>query len=61
MGSSDAAGGFRLGQRGRHAGFGEGTIVDAEGSGAHARVQVNFEEAGAKWLVLAFARLEPMT
>ncbi len=60
MGSSDAAGGFRLGQRVRHAGFGEGTIVDAEGSGAHARVQVNFEEAGAKWLVLAFARLEPM-
>lgn len=50
---------FRFGQRVRHAQFGEGTIMDAEGSGAHARVHVNFEEAGPKWLVLAFARLEP--
>ncbi len=55
---SDAA--FRLGQRVRHASFGEGTIMDAEGAGAHARVQVNFEDAGAKWLVLAFAQLEPV-
>ena len=54
-----AAGGFSLGQRVRHTQFGEGTIVDAEGAGAHARVQVNFENAGPKWLVLAFARLEP--
>ena len=50
--------GFRLGQRVRHAQFGEGVIVDAEGGGTHARVQVNFEDAGQKWLVLAFARLE---
>jgi DNA helicase-2/ATP-dependent DNA helicase PcrA len=41
----------------RHASFGEGVVVDAEGSGAHARVQVNFENAGAKWLVLAYANL----
>ena len=48
----------KLGQRVRHAHFGEGTIMDAEGSGAHARVHVNFEDAGPKWLVLAFAKLE---
>jgi len=51
-------GGFKLGQRVRHTQFGEGTIMDAEGAGAHARVHVNFEDAGPKWLVLAFARLE---
>lgn len=56
---SDSAG-FCFGQRVRHAQFGEGTIMDAEGSGAHARVQVNFEQAGPKWLVLAFARLEAL-
>ena len=48
---------FKLGQRVRHASFGEGIVVDAEGSGSHARVQVNFEDAGAKWLVLAYANL----
>ncbi len=50
--------GFQLGQRVRHAQFGEGVIVDAEGGGAHARVQVNFEDAGTKWLVLAFSALQ---
>ena len=49
---------FRLGQRVSHEQFGEGTIMDAEGTGSHARVHVNFENAGPKWLVLAFARLE---
>ena len=48
---------IKLGQRVRHASFGEGVVVDAEGSGAHARVQVNFENAGAKWLVVAYANL----
>ncbi|HEY8553732.1 MAG TPA: DNA helicase II [Burkholderiales bacterium] len=50
--------GIRLGSRVRHETFGEGVIVNFEGSGAHARVQVNFENAGAKWLVLAYARLQ---
>lgn len=40
-----------------HPTFGEGTVMDAEGAGAHARVQVNFDAAGSKWLVLAYARL----
>ena len=53
-------GGMRLGQRVRHVRFGEGIILNAEGSGAHARVQVNFERDGTKWLVLAYANLELM-
>jgi len=48
---------LKLGQRVRHASFGDGVIVDAEGAGAHARVQINFEAAGSKWLVLAYANL----
>lgn len=55
---SDA--GFRLGQRVNHAKFGEGVVMNAEGSGAQARVQVNFQE-GAKWLVLAYAPLEALS
>ncbi len=51
--------GFSLGQRVRHALFGEGVILNFEGSGAHARVQVNFEE-GSKWLMLSYAKLEPL-
>ena len=54
-----AAGGLRLGQRVRHASFGEGVVVDVEGGGAHTRVQVNFEADGSKWLVLAYANLLP--
>jgi DNA helicase-2/ATP-dependent DNA helicase PcrA len=53
-------GGMRLGQRVRHRKFGEGVVLGSEGSGAHARVQVNFEGSGAKWLVLAYANLELM-
>jgi DNA helicase-2/ATP-dependent DNA helicase PcrA len=48
---------LKLGQRVRHASFGEGVVVDYEGSGAHTRVQINFERAGQKWLVLAYANL----
>ena len=42
-----------------HAKFGAGVVTDIEGSGAHARVQVNFDDAGSKWLVLAYANLQP--
>ena len=49
----------RLGSLVRHASFGLGTVTDYEGSGAHARVQVNFDDAGTKWLVLAYANLQP--
>jgi len=49
----------RLGANVRHPTFGTGFVTDVEGSGAHARVQVNFEDAGSKWLVLAYANLQP--
>ena len=51
---------MRLGQRVRHPKFGDGVVLAWEGSGSHARVQVNFETAGTKWLVLAYAKLELM-
>ena len=42
----------------RHAKFGVGVIIGAEGRGSDARVQVNFRDAGVKWLALEYARLE---
>lgn len=51
-------GGFRVGQSVRHARFGQGVIVAAEGGGADARVQINFGPAGLKWLLLSVAKLE---
>ena len=54
-----ATGGVTLGGRVQHAKFGHGTVVTVEGQGEHARVQVHFETAGSKWLVLAYASLEP--
>lgn len=50
---------FYLGARIRHPKFGEGVVVCLEGQGAHARIQVNFDQHGSKWLVLAYAKLEP--
>lgn len=49
---------FNLGERVQHSRFGEGIVLDCEGSGPSARIQVNFNEAGAKWLVAAYAKLE---
>ena len=57
---STGGGDVRLGQRVRHGKFGEGVVLNSEGSGAHARVQVNFEAAGTKWLVMSYANLELM-
>jgi DNA helicase-2/ATP-dependent DNA helicase PcrA len=42
-----------------HAKFGSGVIVNCEGSGADARVQVKFRNAGVKWLALEYAKLTP--
>jgi DNA helicase II / ATP-dependent DNA helicase PcrA len=53
-----SAPGIRLGARVRHARFGDGVIINLEGQGAQARVQVNFEQQGAKWLMLSYANLE---
>ena len=52
--------GIRLGQRVRHRKFGDGVILNCEGQGAHTRVEVNFETAGTKWLVLSYANLDLM-
>ncbi|KXJ60919.1 MAG: DNA helicase II [Alteromonas sp. Nap_26] len=56
--ASFAETGFQLGERVVHRKFGEGIVLNYEGSGEHGRVQVNFDEFGSKWLVLAYAKLE---
>ena len=55
-----ASSGWRSGQTVFHSKFGEGMIVNLEGSGADARVQVNFRKAGVKWLALEYAKLTAM-
>jgi DNA helicase-2/ATP-dependent DNA helicase PcrA len=57
--SVPTVGGFRIGQNVIHPRFGAGVIIKAEGRGADARVQVNFREAGLKWLALEYAKLSP--
>ncbi len=57
---ADTVGGYQLGQRVLHPKFGEGVVLNAEGQGASARIHVNFEQVGAKWLVLAYANLQPV-
>ena len=57
--SESASGsGFRIGQSVMHPKFGLGVIINAEGGGTDARVQVNFGSAGMKWLALSVAKLE---
>jgi len=58
--AESGTGGVRLGTRVRHGKFGEGIVLNVEGQGPHARVHVNFEQLGAKWLMLSLARLELM-
>jgi DNA helicase-2/ATP-dependent DNA helicase PcrA len=50
--------GIALGARVRHGKFGEGVVLNCEGHGPNARVQVNFHDVGSKWLVLSYAKLE---
>ena len=51
---------FKLGQLVEHPVFGEGVILNFEGGGAQARVQVNFANDGIKWLMVAYAKLQPL-
>lgn len=53
-------GGLKLGQRVRHAKFGEGTVLGFEGDGERARVEVRFAQGGSRWLMLALAKLEAL-
>ena len=48
---------MRMGSRVRHAKFGDGVVLNFEGSGPQARIQVNFERQGTKWLMLSYANL----
>ena len=50
--------GWRIGQNVVHAKFGSGVIIDAEGQGNDARVQVNFGAQGVKWLAVSVAKLQ---
>lgn len=52
--------GFALGQRVAHGLFGEGVVLNYEGHGAQARIQVNFDDEGSKWLMVAYAKLQPL-
>lgn len=58
MADAAAESALHLGQRVHHRKFGDGVVLNCEGHGPHARVEVNFETAGTKWLVLAYAGLE---
>lgn len=50
--------GMKMGSRVRHPKFGDGVILNFEGNGPQARVQINFERQGTKWLMLSYANLE---
>jgi len=56
--TSRDVGGFRIGQNVTHPKFGPGVIIDAEGQGGDARVQVNFGHQGLKWLAVSVAKLQ---
>ncbi len=49
---------YKLGDKVRHAKFGDGVVLQMEGENAQARVQVKFKAEGVKWLMLAYAKFE---
>lgn len=51
---------WRVGQAVMHQKFGHGVVVSYEGNANDLRVQVNFGNAGMKWLAVEYARLEPI-
>jgi len=52
---------FQVGQKVSHAHFGFGQVLALEGQGEQMRIQVRFQQYGAKWLVLAYAKLKPQS
>ena len=56
---AEADTGLFVGQRVNHARFGDGIVLNLEGQGPQSRVQVNFEDAGSKWLIASMANLQP--
>ncbi len=53
-----ANGDLSIGKTVKHGKFGFGTILNFEGEGDSARVQVKFKTAGTKWLISSYANLE---
>ncbi|MFW9298093.1 DNA helicase II [Glaesserella parasuis] len=51
---------WKMGQKVRHEKFGQGTIINVEGSGDHTRLQIAFVQQGIKWLIAKVAKLEKM-
>lgn len=56
MSTSRSEGSVQIGQHVTHHQFGEGTVLQYEGRGEHARIQVRFEKAGTKWLIASFVK-----
>lgn len=50
--------GLKIGQRVHHKKFGEGIILNFEGSGDSTQIQIKFTTAGTKWLMPSIAKLE---
>lgn len=53
--------GWKMGQKVKHAKFGNGTIINVEGSDNNTRLQIAFQGEGIKWLIAALAKLEKVT
>jgi DNA helicase-2/ATP-dependent DNA helicase PcrA len=53
-----ANGDLSIGRTVKHPKFGFGTVLNFEGDGDSARVQVRFKTAGTKWLISAYANLK---
>ena len=51
---------FKIGSQVLHKKFGNGVVLSYEGSSNDLRVQVQFANAGTKWLALEFAKLEKL-
>ena len=51
---------LNVGQRVAHRTFGEGVVLQSEGKGERTRIQVHFDAAGEKWLMLGAAKLEAL-
>jgi DNA helicase-2/ATP-dependent DNA helicase PcrA len=56
--SLPTTGSYKIGQKVRHDKFGEGVVLQLEGSGAKERAQINFKQVGVKWLMLAYITLD---
>ncbi|QIM63526.1 DNA helicase II [Pasteurellaceae bacterium Orientalotternb1] len=49
---------WKMGQKVLHSKFGQGTIINVEGSGEQTRLQIAFVQQGIKWLIAKVAKLE---